>query len=70
MRTWMMVLLRTLCLTSLVASGVAQAAPAEVLVGRADDKATGSRLAAGPRFALPTVPAHPTPNRDQFGPLR
>ena len=33
MRTWMMVLLRTLCLTSLVASGVAQAAPAEVLVG-------------------------------------
>jgi hypothetical protein len=34
---------------------------AEVLVGGADDKATGSRLAAGARFALPTVPAHPTP---------
>jgi len=32
-----------------------------VLVGRADDKTTGCRLAAGRRFAFPTVPTqfHP-----------
>lgn len=33
MRTWMVALLRALCLTSLIAGGVARAAPAEVIVG-------------------------------------
>lgn len=33
MRTWMVALLRALCLTSLIAAGVARAAPAEVIVG-------------------------------------